>query len=277
MTAAAYLRLLPLLLLVACESKPTARTAPTVQLPPATPTPAAPPPPKAAGDTLQTFAWEDEVCLNTGTFPARAYTQRQLRDTYWVVKGFGILPTTTVFSFKEYNDAHFEQLAVRLQHEHDSLAAVVRGLQVVPSPFWQRLKHLRELELAEQYAQGQAELAGYFQPASLLHNRYYSHCQAYAEALASTDTATVLRAWRVLVDEEKRNNGAPQHLEDEYLREAAQPTGIRYAKMQLMTFGWSNCANKLNGQKELESPDHLATKFQQLFKQVKQSDCVETD
>jgi hypothetical protein len=47
--------------------------------------------------------------------------------------------------------------------------------------------------------------------------------------------------------------------------------------MQLMTFGWSNCANELNGQKELESPDHLATKFQQLFKQVKQSDCVEAD
>lgn len=277
MTAATYLNLLPLLLLLACESKPAVRATPatksTVAAAALAPTTSHP----VTGKALQTFTWEDDVCLNTGTYPAGAYTQRQLRDTYQVVRGFGLLPTTTAFSFKDYNDAYFKHAAAGFQDEYDSIAAALRGLQVVPSPFWQKMKHLRELELAEQYAMGQAELKGYFQPASLLHASYYSHCAAYAEALASTDTATVLRAWRKLVDEEKATNGAPQYLENEYVQAAALPTGIQYAKMKLMTFGWGNCANGLSKYNGLEDQYRLTTKFEQLFKQVKHSDCADVD
>lgn len=277
MSAATYRNLLPLLFLLACESKSAVQTTPTAQPTVAASAPAPTTPPQVTGDALQTFTWEDDVCLNTGTYPAGAYTQRQLRDTYQLVNGFGLLSSTTVFYLKDYNDSYFKRAAAGFRHEHDSLATLLRGLQVVPSPFWQKMKHLRELQLAEQYALGQAELEGYFQPASLLHNRYYSHCAAYAEALASTDTATVLRAWRKLVDEEKVNNGAPQYLEDEYVQAAALPTGMKYAKMRLMTFGWGNCANELSNYNTLEDQYRPAAKFQQLFKQVKQSDCVDAD
>ncbi len=277
MTVSSCLRLLPLLLLLACESKPPASTAPTATLPATTPAPTPPAAAKVAGDTLHTFTWEDDVCQNTGTFAAGAYTQRQLRDTYWVVNGFSVLTNTTTFDFKDYNDTHFKQTAAQLRHEHDSLATLLRGLQVVPVAFWQKMKHLRELQLAEQYVQGQAELEGYFRPSSLLHNRYYSHCTAYADALASTDTATVLRAWRKLVDEEKINNGDPQYLENEYIQASALPTGINYAKMKLMTFGWGNCANELSKYNALEQQYRLTERFEKLFKQVKQSNCVDVD
>lgn len=275
MTISAYLRLSPLLLLLACESKPIVSSAPAAT-PPAVPTPP-PAAPKATPATLRTFTWQDEVCLNTGTFPAGAYTQRQLRDTYQLTSGILLTTNTVAFDFGSYNDAYFKRAAASLEHEHDSLATLLRGLQVVPNPYWRRMKQLRERQLAEEYAFHKAQLEGYFHPESWRRNQYYAHCTAYADALASADTVLVLKAWRKLVDEEKRNNGYPEALEQEFARASARPEAFEYAKMKLMTFGWGNCANSLSQYNRLDEKGEPVDKFGQLFTHVSQANCVETD
>jgi hypothetical protein len=278
MAFATILKALPLALLLACSNQAETNRVPATAavLPKATPTP--PPTPKAPAST-QTFTWQDEVCENTGTFPAGAYTQRQLRDTYRLANTFVLFTTTVAFNFNDYNAAYFTRAAASLRHEHDSLTALLRGLQPVPIPYWRTLKQLRAQQLAEAYALKQAGLEGYFHPESLLHNRYYPHCAAYATALASTDTAMVLNAWRKLVDEQKRQNGYPESLEREYVREAAKPEGINYAKMQLLTFGWGNCANSLSKYNQLDDQGTASpvNKFEQLFTRITQANCVDTD
>ncbi|MGI4867056.1 MAG: hypothetical protein ACRYFZ_24275 [Janthinobacterium lividum] len=270
------LKLLPLALLLACEHQPATRTVPTVAAPPT----AAPAPVthKAAPDSAgTTFTWQDEVCLNTGTFPAGAYTQRQLRDTYRLASGILLNTRTVAFNFSDYNDTYFKLAAASLEHEHDSLAAMLHGLQVVPNPYWRKMKQLRELQLAEEYTFRKTQLEGYFHPESWRRNRYYAHCTAYADALASTDTAVVLQAWRRLTDEEKRNNGYPEALEREFVRVSARPEAMQYAKMKLMTFGWGNCANSLSKYNRLDEKGEPVDKFGQLFKHISQTNCVETD
>ena len=269
------LKLLPLALLLACGSQPETRTAPTASahlLP--TPAPRKPIPARKAS---QTFTWQDEVCENTGTFPAGAYTQRQLRATYQLVTGFALATTVVPFQLRQYNEAFFSQAARHLTHEHDSLAALLHGLQVVPSRYWQNIKRLRELELAESYALSHATLEGYFHPASWLSNAYYAHCAGYATALASTDSAVVMQAWRKLVDEEKVTNGIPERLEADFVAQSASPERMRYAKVALMTFGWSNCANAQRKYNDLPSQYPLQDEFVKLFTHVEQSNCADTD
>jgi hypothetical protein len=268
------LKLLPLaLLLLACKSRPETRSAP------AAPATAAPQPPKPvpARKAVQTFTWQDEVCENTGTFPAGAYTQRQLRDTYQLVMGFQLTTTVVPFQLNRYNDAFFSEAARHLTHEHDSLVARLRGLQVVPTPYWQKIKRLRELELAEAYALGHATLEGYFHPASWLSNAYYTHCAEYATALASTDSAVVIPAWRKLVDEQKVNNSIPERLEADFKAQLASPERLRYAKVDLMTFGWSNCANAQRKYSDLTDKYPLPDEFSKLFTHVEQNNCVDAD
>jgi hypothetical protein len=275
MAFATVLKVLPLALLLACGSQAETTRAPAAL---AEPKPTPPPPQKARAAT-QTFTWQDEACESTGTFPAGAYTQRQLRDTYYLTSGFILLTPTVAFNFNDYNAAYFTKAAASLKHEHDSLASLLRGLQVVPTAYWRTLKQLREKQLAEDYALSQAALEGYFHPESLLSNRYYPYCTAYATALASTDTLLVLQAWRKLVDEQKRQNGYPESLEREYVREAAKPEGINYAKMQLLTFGWTNCANSQSKYNQLDDQGTASPiyKFERLFTRIKQANCVDTD
>jgi len=97
--------------------------------------------------------------------------------------------------------------------------------------------------------------------------------------LASTDTIVVLKAWRKLVDEQKRINGYPERLEAEYVRESTLPEGLNYAKMQLMCFGWGNCANSLSKHNQLDDQGMASpiNKFEQLFTHIEQANCVEAD
>ncbi|GAA4505577.1 hypothetical protein GCM10023172_33640 [Hymenobacter ginsengisoli] len=276
MTFPNTLKLLPLaLLLLACESRSDTHTVPTV----AAQATATPPPhkPAPARKAMQTFTWQDDVCENTGTFPAGAYTQRQLRDTYQLVNGFQLNTTVVPFQLGHYNDAFFSQAAQHLTQEHDSLAARLHGLQVVPTPYWRNIKRLRELELAEEYVLDHATLEGYFHPDTWLSNAYYAHCAEYATALASTDSAVVIPAWRKLVDAEKVNNGIPASLEAAFKTQLASPERMRYAKVALMTFGWSNCANAQRKYSDLSGQHPLQDDFAKLFTHVAQANCVDVD
>jgi hypothetical protein len=276
MTFPNTLKLLPLaLLLLACQSQSETHTVPAAAARAiASPTP---PKPAPARKAVQTFTWQDEVCENTGTFAAGAYTQRQLRDTYQLVNGFMLTTTVVPFQLRHYNDAFFFQAARHLTHEHDSLAAALHGLQVVPTPYWRNIKRLRELELAESYALEHATLEGYFHPDSWLSNAYYAHCAEYATALASTDSAVVIPAWRKLVDAEKVNNGIPESLEAAFTAQLASPERMRYAKVALMTFGWSNCANAQRKYGDLSGQYPLQDEFAKLFTHVAQANCVDVD
>lgn len=276
MTFLNTLKSLPLaLLLLACESQSETHTVPTAAArATATPRPHKPAP---ARKPLQTFTWEDDVCENIGSFPAGAYTQRQLRDTYQLITGFQLATRVVPFQLRQYNDAFFQQAARHLTREHDSLAARLHGLQVVPTPYWQKIKRLRELELAEEYALSHATLEGYFQPASWLSNAYYAQCAEYATALASTDSAVVIRAWRKLIDAQKATNGNPERLEAAFNAQLASPKRMRYAKVDLMTFGWSNCANAQRKYNDLAGTYPLTNEFAKLFTHVEQANCVDAD
>ncbi len=263
------------LLLLACESQPAMRSAPATTAQ-ATTTPRLSKP-VPTGKAVQTFTWQDDACENTGTFAAGAYTQRQLRDTYQLVIGFPLTTTVVPFQLNHYNDAFFTEAARHLTHEHDSLVALLRGLQIVASPYWRNIKHLRELELAEAYALSHATLEGYFHPASWLSNAYYASCAEYATALASTDSAVVVSAWRKLVDAQKKNNGSPGRLEADFKAQLASPERMRYAKVDLMTFGWGNCANNQRKYSDLTDKYPLSDKFSKLFTHVEQTNCVDVD
>ena len=276
MTFPNTLKIVPLALLaLACESQPHARSVPaTTARATAVPRPSKP---VAARKAVQTFTWQDDVCENTGTFAVGAYTQRQLQDTHQLVIGFPLTTTVVPFQLNRYNDAFFTAAARHLTHEHDSLVALLRGLQVVASPYWQNIKRLRELELAEEYALSHATLEGYFHPASWLSNAYYAPCAEYATALASTDSAVVVSAWRKLVDAQKVNNGSPERLEAEFKAQLASPERMRYAKVALMTFGWGNCANDQRKYSGLTDNYPLSARFSKLFTHVEQTNCVDVD
>jgi hypothetical protein len=277
MTAPSWLKLLPLAWLAACSGQPETRATLQPSLPADTAKTTAPPAVKAKLAAPHTFSWQDDVCTNTGTFPAGTYSQRQLRDTYALVTGYQLATNPFPFYIRNYTDSYFTKAGRTLKHEHDSLIAMLHRLEVVKTPFWQKIKRLREQQLAEEYAYYQAAIQGYFQPATWLSNPYAAACPEYAKALASQDTALVVQAWRHLVDDIKKNNGIPEQLEADFKMQSASPQRLRYGKTSLMTFGWANCANDQRKYNDLANHYRLYDKFTQLFTHIEQSDCVDAD
>lgn len=277
MTFYTALRVLPLVLLIACESKQETVAVKQATIPPKVPLAPPQPQPSSPQKATQKFIWHDEACTNIGYYKTGAYTPRQLRNTYQLANGFLLTTTVTPFQLSQYNDAFFLGAARHLTREHDSLATLISGLQTVASPLWRNIKKLRALELAEGYALKRATLEGYFHPSSWLTNPYYAHCADYANALASTDTVAIMKAWRKLVDEQKVNSGIPESLEAAFTAQSASPERMRYAKVELMTFGWGNCANAQLKYNDLSNQYPLQTEFIKLFKHVEQSDCADLD
>lgn len=266
-----------LLWLMSCDSKPVAQSRPQaaarlVKLTPAhtlapTTTPT---------DSLATFRWED-VCTHTGTYNSNKYTRQQLTDTYQLVLGVGGLPTSLYLSSTDDKVTSFRQLTALLKQQHDSLASVLHQKSVVPTVFWHQFKHLRELQLAEQYEQAQAELNAYFAPAMLPRSRYYAACTFYADALASTDTTVVLGAWRHLIAQQKKTNADPAQFDQEYAAVATSPDRLHYATLQIITFGLHNCLISSSKYNNLDDKYQPQEKFLKLFQSVQRSNCADTD
>lgn len=265
--------------LMSCDSKPAPQSVPQAPVKPAVSTQTTLPGTTATpADSLATFRWED-VCTTIGTYAPGKYTHQQLLDTYQVASGFGLSPLPLVTRLAEFTDNTYRQANKQLEREYDSLTHVLRKLEVVPTPYWQRLRHLRELELAEQYEFDKLEIIGYLQPAALRQSRYYAPCSTYANALAASDTATVLQAWQQLIAQQKVNNAFPEQFDQEYAAFAPSSEGIRYAKMQLLGFGFCNCARQHGryNSNEVNNKYQPVEKFTKLFQRVRQSDCEDTD
>ncbi|QKG51859.1 hypothetical protein [Hymenobacter sp. BRD67] len=232
--------------------------------------------PKTKSDSLYTFTWQDESCTNIGYFKAGAYTKKQLQDTYNLVNFPDVLTSTTALNFEDYNDSYFDKAGRDLRHEYDSLTNTLKKAQIVPTAFWLKVRELRTLELTENYQLYKFTLEGYYSPSSLYRNKYYSHCKKYADALASADTISVMRAWKNLIEVQKLNNGAPELLEERFAQESVSPARMKYAKLYLMTFGWYNCANHHTKYNDLYDQYRLRQNYHKLFKKVK-SDCADVD
>ena len=234
-------------------------------------------PPVAHRAALARFTWQDGLCDNTGFYNSAAYTPRQLRDTYELLTGFSLQTDATVFYLKDFNDAHFRQTLRQLQHEHDSLAAHLRALRVVPTDFWQKMKQLTQAALEEEYEVNRLTLEGYFTPAILPASKYSVSCPEFAAALASPDTVVLFQAWRKLTDGQKRRNGAPAMIERIFQQQAASRDRFRYARLELLAFGWYNCANAQRQYSDLSEHYQLNQHFLLLFKKVKTANCNAID
>lgn len=227
-------------------------------------------------DSLVTFTWEGEICRNVGWYEAGAYTEKQLRDTYALVSSLGMMTSTTAFTIEDYTDAHFAKAARDLQQEYDSLANALRRAEVVPTAFWQNIKKLRTRQLEERFQLNKYALEAYRNPSVLRRNPYYYHCQEYADALASADTVAVMQAWKKLTEAQKLKNGVPEMLQERFEQEYASAERMNYAKLQLMTFGWYNCANQQLKYNDLSDHYPLDQNYDKLFKRMK-SECDDVD
>jgi hypothetical protein len=260
-----------LLLTVACgPNKETAARAAATVVRPAVAAPRPKPGP------MVRFVWETDACRHTGWYKKGLYREKQLRNTQALEQATYLETDVSIRQPAQYTEAHIYQLDQLLTQEYHAASRKLRAADVLPTPYWQEVKRHRLLELAEQYQLKKLVVAAYFTPDVLLRTPYPEPCRAFAAALASPDTAVVLQAWRRLVEAQKQNNGAPESLEETYQRQYDSPDRLAYAKIELLTYGWWNCANGQQKEAAFFENNSQHQEFNKLFSKV-DSDCDDVD
>lgn len=224
------------------------------------------------GAQTRTFRWDDALCTYTGTYDLKTFTPRQLGDTLKLGDSAGTIPLfTQTTAFKITDIAGLDVAA--LDRDYTQKLAELRALDIVRVPYWETMRQQKIQELEDFYRLTRVSMRAYRDPRALLEYRDAPACSTkYAEPLIAGGDA-LLTAWRTTSEESQKKNGDPERIRHEYERQLASPDRIQYALVEVLTFGWTNCANALINY--VEGNERQEKEFKKLFKRVRTISCDE--
>ncbi len=229
-----------------------------------------------AKNPVATFTWEDALCSNNGRYDPRKYTANQLQNTLDIWMHFGIALSTdaTVFSAKQIPKLSMADLT----KEYENRKQYFDTLQIVDTPFWNKIKELRIDELEEEYALKKITIQAYTDVSVLKSNQFSKLCPPdVLQALTSGNDNELLSFWKIFVEKECTTNGSPKDCENRfYYSNVNSPNKVMEARAFIITFGWWNPVNrKLREARDSDSLNSKMEKeFNQLFTRVK-TECEE--
>jgi len=222
---------------------------------------------------LKKHRWDSESCSFEGTYDAKNYTATQLKNTYrlWGTRDFDLDSyNATAFKIEDIpNLKSVETLEADFRRKYDAL----QKLDIVKTPYWTEFKKRKLKSLEQQLELARSAVLAYSQPSELKKLTFADVCvQKYANPLIKGGD-DLLNIWRVVNEDSQRKNSDPERLQRRLEAEMASPDRIKYAQVEVITFGWWNCVNEFVDRGD----DYgvMEKNYQKLFKKVRQFDCEE--
>ena len=224
----------------------------------------------AAQDTTAIFTWTTELCENTGTYDSKKYSKEQLKNTYdlwFTFSGVALETKTNPHSIEDIN----ELSVAKLTSEYNAKKAYYNR-EIIPVPFWNKIKQQRLQELEDEYELRKITIEAYTKPSNLLNNRFSKNCEEYARILSSKDTIKLLDTWKNFVEKQKDKNADPEKVMESFYTKYNSKNRILYAKIELITYGWWNCANSTISR--INDDGTMEKEFNKIFSNIK-AECDE--
>ena len=186
----------------------------------------------------QTYKWEDDFCSYKGEFDSKKYNTTQIKNSFFVLEGLTRLNLDSFFPPMDI-DA-LDKLSMKdldkLTEEYIKVKNNIERLDVVPEAKGYKQELLKSID--GEYQQSQLTILGYLNPSEAL-KQSPKMCQQYIKPLLQNEAA-VQTKWKQIVEERAVSNSyAMSRYQDE---KASNPA--KYAKIDLVTFGFGNCVNE---------------------------------
>lgn len=225
----------------------------------------------AAFAQAKKFRWGNETCLFESIYDTKKYSAAQLNDTKKLIS-LDFFPNTIDPTPGDFE--RIEALRVEtLDAEYAARTNALKRLNIVKTAYWEALRqeHLKELE--QVYQLSRASILGYKNPARLKDVKFAGACvETYAEPLIKGGD-DLLGAWRIRREDGLKKHSNPAALQKEFDEQFASPERLRYARIDVMTYGWWNCVNNLIDRES--DYDRNAKEFKKLFSKTKTIECDE--
>lgn len=221
------------------------------------------------------FIFATELCENKGRFNPDKYSIKELEDTYrlWFRMGGALLSTPSVFNLNDLRKVRTDkdQILAKLDKDFALQKKVLANLKVVRDPYWENIKTRKLQELMDEYEFRKVKIQAFSNPSILLHHKFSKNCGNFAKALYS-DGPEMIEEWRTLRESMSKRNSDPHRIMNEFEEHLNSSDQKDYAIVDLITFGWGNCAN--DGLKKTENDEKMYKKFNSLFIKI-DSECDE--
>ena len=197
----------------------------------------------------EVYKWQDELCDIKGSFDSKKYTAKQIKNSHFVLEG---LTRTNLNSFFPPMDIDaLDKLSMKdldtLTKEYKQVKSNVERLDVVPEAKGYKQDLVKSID--GEYEQNKLTILAYLNPSEAL-KQSPQMCKNYIAPLLQNEAALQNR-WKQFVEEEIQEQG--QHGAEQlksyrkiattrYQEEKASNPS-KYAKINLVTFGFSNCVN----------------------------------
>ena len=218
-----------------------------------------------------TFRWTQQGCRYTGLYDTKAISLAELQSTLKLaLPGSYILQTnTTVWKYEDISRLD----TAALDREYKQKSADLAGLKIVHSDYWEDLRKRKLRELEAVYRLERTMMLGYKDPRALSELKDAPACMTrFGEPLIKGGDA-LLTAWRTLNEEERKKNVDPERLRRVYEQQLRSPDKLKFAFLDVMTFGWSNCVNDLIPYVDYDGTPEK--EFRKLFIKVARLGCDE--
>ena len=198
----------------------------------------------------QVYKWEIDLCDMKGNFDSKKYTAKQIKNSHFVLEG---LTRTNLNSFFSPMDIEaLDKLSMKdldkLTEEYKQVRDTVEKMSVVPEAKAYKPELLKTI--GGEYKQNKLTILAYLNPSEAL-KQSPPMCKTYIEPFLQNETA-VQNRWKQFVEEKIQkqadltDDGGKYYRSlatERYQREKAS-NPAKYAKIDLVTFGFSNCVNE---------------------------------
>lgn len=186
----------------------------------------------------QTYKWQDDFCSYKGEFDSKKYNTTQIKNSFFVLEGLTRLNLDSFFppmSIEALDKLSMKDMDA-LTKEYKQVKRDIESLDVVAEAKGYKQELLKSID--GEYQQSQLTILGYLNPSEAL-KQSPKMCQQYIKPLLQNEAA-VQTKWKQIVEERAVSNSyAMSRYQDE---KASNPA--KYAKIDLVTFGFGNCVNE---------------------------------
>ena len=220
----------------------------------------------------KTIKWQTELCEFEGTYDSSKYTETELRNTQEFLATLGMIPLFTDATVGKYEDIKTLSLE-KLDKEYKEKSEALKNLDLVEGEYWEMLRQKKIKEMNRAYYLKRLTIMGYKKPTVLREYKGAENCTInYAEPLIAGGDS-LIGAWRKVNLDSQKNNGSPATLQKRFDRQNASPDRFKFARIEVMRFGWWNCINQTIPYVEYD--EKQTENFEKLFKNIKTVYCDE--
>lgn len=185
------------------------------------------------------FEWGEGYTYFKGKLDTSKYTIDEIKliHNYLYSPNSEMLTIGNIWKIEQMDTATTTQI----DKYYNKTLTTLETMKKPKGDFWDSLLIYRKKELFEVCQNNRVFILALHNP-QVLYDFYKVECADAIIALTS-DEKTLLEEWKKLIEKQKRMNGDPKRLEKKYQTELSSVNHLKYARLDIMQFGWGNCMN----------------------------------